>query len=94
MPPPDTTNYNKGSIIVLFKDKIREELARNLVKKFRLSAGEWNEIIQKLIVQVPVGEEIKWRTEFNKYPLIVEVAALHAKEVAEARARDDPFDKK
>ena len=74
---PDLPNYKEGEVIVLFKDKITEEQARQLVKKFRLSAGEWNKRLSKLLVKVPVGEEIKWRAEFNKYPLIVEIAALN-----------------
>ena len=74
---PDLPNYKEGEVIVLFKDKITEEQARQLVEKFRLSAGEWNKILRKFIVKVPVGEEIKWRAELNKHPLIVEVAALN-----------------
>lgn len=74
--------YEEGAIIVLFRQGVTAEQAKQLVQSFGLTFAEqrdWGDTINMSLVSVPVGEERKWIIEFNKKRDIVQLASLNHK---------------
>lgn len=70
--------YKEGDVIVIFKENVTEEQAKQLIESFGLTIeGTWKERIKMFLVKTPVGEEIKWTARFNEKNDIVEIANLN-----------------
>ncbi|OGF61509.1 hypothetical protein A2662_01920 [Candidatus Giovannonibacteria bacterium RIFCSPHIGHO2_01_FULL_45_33] len=67
--------YTEGQIVVLFKDKVTEAQAMQLVTSLGLSTADKRNWRGLLVIKVPKGEELQWVGEFKKQA-IVKIAEL------------------
>ena len=68
--------YLEGMIVVVFKDHIGEDQAKELTSSFGLKARKWTELFRILTVEVPVGTERHWMEKFNAHES-VKIASLN-----------------
>lgn len=60
--------YVEGQIIVVFHDTETKENAEKFVESLGLKSINWSQFSKRLIVGVPIGEELDWKYKIRQYP--------------------------